>query len=115
MKVSRQADGSFRVSFELPRDVFISVTASALLLAAMVFCLAIAFVETKALPTAVASFFFSLWSIGGVFGLEAQSFPTLFDVGILVLCLFILFLLVIRFTWPSSAGLPRSGGTKVAK
>jgi lipopolysaccharide export LptBFGC system permease protein LptF len=101
--VSRQADGSFRVSFELHRDLFIPVTAGALLLGALVFCFAIAkSVETNALPTAVASFFFSLWSIRGVFGLEAQGFPTLFDVGILGLCLLILSLLLIRFAWPSS-------------
>lgn len=97
--VSRQGDGSFHVAFELRRSLFIPVTASVLFLAAVVFCIAIATsLETKALPTAVASFFFSLWSIRGVFGLEAQGFPTLFDVGILVLCLLILSLLFIRFT-----------------
>ena len=115
--VSRQADGNFHVSFELRRNSFIPIAASVLLLGALVFCFAIAtFVETKALPTAVASFFFSLWSIRGVFGPEAQGFPTLFDVGLLGLCLLILSLLFIRFIWPSSDNATvKTGRSRAAK
>lgn len=46
-------------------------------------------IETTALIRAVASYFFSLWSIRGILGLGCEGFPTLLDVGILTLCMLI--------------------------
>jgi hypothetical protein len=97
VKVTRSEDGSFRVLFGLRRDLLTRVAAIMLFAAAVIFAFAITiFAEAKTLPTAVASYFFSLWSIRGIFGLGAEGFPTLLDVGILTLCMFILLLLAVR-------------------
>jgi hypothetical protein len=97
VKVTRAEDGSFRVLFGLRRDLLTRVAAIMLFAAAVIFAFAITiFVEAKTLPTAVASYFFSLWSIRGIFGLGAEGFPTLLDVGILTLCILILVLLAVR-------------------
>ncbi len=100
VNVDRQSTGSYHVSFELRRDLFTRVTAIILFVAAVCFAFAITiFVERKAVATAVASYFFSLWSIRGIMGLGAEGFPTRLDVGILALGLLILFLLGFRFAW----------------
>lgn len=103
VNVDRLANGSYHVSFELRRGSFTRITAIILFVAAVCFAFAIAIcVERKAVATAVASYFFSLWSIRGILGLGAEGFPTRLDVGILALCLLILFLLVFRFAWAMS-------------
>ena len=95
VKVMRRA-GTFHVTFQLRRDAFITFSACFLFAAALVICFALAiFVDVKALPVPVASFFFSLWSIRSIFGLGAQGFPTLFDVGILLLGLLMVCVLII--------------------
>lgn len=97
--VQRRQDGSFQISFELRRDLLTQVTAAVLFVVAAIFAFAITlFVELKTLPTAVASYFFSLWSIRAILGLSAGGFPTLLDVAILALCLLMLVLLIIRLT-----------------
>jgi hypothetical protein len=97
VKVTRSEDGSFRVLFGLRRDLLTRVAAIVLFAAAVIFAFAITiFAEAKTLPTAVASYFFSLWSIRGIFGLGAEGFPTVLDVGILTLCMLILLLLAAR-------------------
>jgi hypothetical protein len=96
-RVQRLGDGSFRILFELRRDLLTRVAAIMLFGAAVIFAFAITiFAETKTLPTALASYFFSLWSIRGIFGLAPEGFPTLLDVGILTLCMLILVLLAVR-------------------
>jgi hypothetical protein len=101
LAVDRATDGSYLVSFFLRRNPFLRNTVCILFGAAALFSLAIAFyVDTKSLPTAVASFFFSLWSIRLIFGLDTQGFPTLFDLGILALCLLFILFLLVRFTLP---------------
>jgi hypothetical protein len=100
VNVERRPNGSYHVSFELHRDLLTGVTAILLFVAAVFFAFAITiFVERRSVATAVASYFFSLWSIRGILGLGAEGFPTRFDVGILALCLLILFLLGFRFAW----------------
>jgi hypothetical protein len=97
VKVTRSEDGSFRVSFGVKRDLLTRVAAVLLFGAAVIFAFAITMpADGKALPAALASYFFSLWSIRGVFGLGAEGFPTLLDVGILTLCMLILILLFSR-------------------
>jgi hypothetical protein len=67
-----------------------SLTKKKAVRAGVIFAFAIALgIETNALPPAVASYFFSLWSIRGIFGLGSEGFPTLLDVGILTLCMLI--------------------------
>jgi hypothetical protein len=101
LTVNRDTDASYSVSFFLRRSEFLQDTVCILFGAAALFSLAIAFyVESKSLPTAVASFFFSLWSIRLIFGLDTQGFPTLFDLGILALCLLFILLLLVRFSLP---------------
>jgi hypothetical protein len=61
VRVQRPGDGSFRISFELRRDLLTRVAAVTLFGSGVIFAFAITlFAETKTLPTAVASYFFSL-------------------------------------------------------
>jgi hypothetical protein len=97
VSVKRSDDGSLKVLFDLRRDRLTQFAAIMLFGAGVIFAFAITFsVEAKSLPTAVASYFFSLWSIRGIFGLGADGFPTLLDVGILALCMLILLSLAVR-------------------
>jgi hypothetical protein len=99
-KVLRGTDGSYQISFELRRDALTRLTAVLLVGAAALFALAITlFVDRKSLGTAVASYFFSLWSIRGIFGLGAEGFPTKLDISVLALCVLILLLLALRLLW----------------
>jgi len=94
--VQRSANGTLQVQFELRRDRLTELAATMLFLAGVIFAFAITFTGEKMLPTAIASYFFSLWSIRGIFGIGPEGFPTLLDVGILTLCMLILVLLAIR-------------------
>ena len=83
------------------RNPIVQLMATVIFLAAALFALIIPFgVKREALPTAVASFFFSLWSTRGILSSEMKVFPTLFDLGILVLCVLLVLLIGIRvITW----------------
>ena len=43
--------------------------------------------QLQNLATSMAAFFFSLWSLRGILAPMMKTFPTLFDYGILTLCL----------------------------
>ena len=90
-------NGRATVSLELRRNPLIVYTAILLLVAAAFFAVLITlFVETGPLPGALASYFFAVWSIRVLFGLTAEGFPTLFDMGIIVLVSLIPLLLFLR-------------------
>jgi hypothetical protein len=89
--------GTVDISFELRRNPLIMDTAVMLLVIAAIFAVLITTkMEIKALPGAVAAYFFSVWSIRGLFGLTPEGFPTLFDIGIVLLALLVPLLLVFR-------------------
>ena len=103
IKVHTEA-GSANISFELKRNPLIVYSAVLLLIVAAFFAISISlFVEIGPLPGALASYFFAVWSIRLLFGLTAESFPTLFDIGILLLVLLIPLLLFLRIL-----GLPQA-------
>jgi hypothetical protein len=95
--VQRLEDGSIRLRFSLRRDPFMQTFCVAVLLSGFVFILLILATQSaSALPTSVAAFFFSLWSIRGVLAPEIRIFPTIFDYGIFSLCFFALAGLILR-------------------
>lgn len=97
--VSRNPDNSYRLKFELRRNPLIVLTAVVLILAATVFLFAIVFfLKSEVLPTAIASFFFSLWSIRTILGSEMKTFPTYFDLAILSLCVLLVVSIGIRLS-----------------
>jgi len=69
----------------------------------------VVFVKKEALPTSIASFFFSLWSIRAILSSEMKTFPTVLDLAILSLCVLLLVLLGLRLAlfdvrtlWPEN-------------
>jgi hypothetical protein len=52
-----------------------------------------------ALPTSVASFFFSIWSIRGILSSEIRVFSTKFDIAILLPCVVFLPLIGLKLFW----------------
>jgi len=97
--VFRNTDNSYRVSFPIQRNPLVVLTAVVLILAASVFLFAIVFfLKSEALPTAIASFFFSLWSIRTILGSEMKTFPTYFDLAILSLCVLLVVSIGIRLS-----------------
>ena len=89
--------GSATITFELRRNPLIIYTAVLLLGVAASFAILITlFAQTGPLPGALASYFFALWTLRALFGLTAEGFPTLFDIGIVVLVLLIPVLLLLR-------------------
>jgi hypothetical protein len=74
-----------------------------LVVAALFTILITLFVEAGPLPGALASYFFAVWTIRALFGLTAEGFSTLFDIGIVLLASLIPLLLFLRVL-----GLPRT-------
>jgi hypothetical protein len=83
------------------RNPLVQLMATVIFASAALFTFIIPFtVKRDALPTAVASFFFSVWSTRGILSSEMKVFPTLFDLGILFLCVLLLLLIGVRvFMW----------------
>jgi hypothetical protein len=97
VKAPQVSSGKVHISFEVERNPLVQLTAVVLVGAAFLFVIGIAFfVRTDSLPTAVASFFFSLWSIRGILSSEMKTFPTMLDLAILSLCVLLLVALGIR-------------------
>jgi len=95
------------ISFELRRNPIIPYTAVLLLVVAVILAIGITlFVETRSLPAPLAAFFFGVWSIRQIFGLAADSFPTIFDLSVILLVAAIPVLLILRIlglpevVWP---------------
>lgn len=97
-KVRSDSSGKIRINFEMRRNPLVEVMAIVILMAAALFVVVIPFtVRAEALPTSVASFFFSIWSIRGILSSEMKVFPTRLDLMILFLCVLLLLLIGIRF------------------
>jgi hypothetical protein len=96
-EVEVKGGGKFHVSFEARRNPLVQLTAVVLVCAGFLFLVGIVgFVRTESLPTAVASFFFSLWSIRAILSSEMKTFPTNLDLAILSLCVLLLVALGVR-------------------
>ncbi len=92
--------GVYRVHFSAQRNPLVKLTAIILLCGGFLFLLAIAFyVKRDALPTAVASYFFSLWSIRSILSSEIKSFPTKLDLAILSFCVVLLIGVALRLAF----------------
>ena len=102
----RHADGSIRLRFLLKRDPFTQILCGLILVAGLCFAVLILATQTAAaLGSSVAAFFFSLWSLRGVLATQIQTFPTLFDYMIVLLCSFMLLGLILRvLTHPELMG-----------
>lgn len=91
------ADGSIRLRFLVKRDPFTQILCGLILVAGLCFAILILATQTAAaLGSSVAAFFFSLWSLRGVLATQIQTFPTLFDYAIVLLCSFMLLGLILR-------------------
>jgi hypothetical protein len=89
--------GALQFSFELKRNPLVQVTAVVLLAGAFIFVLAIVlFVKTESLPTAIASYFFSLWSVRSILSAEIKTFPTILDIAVLGLSVLLVVMVGIR-------------------
>lgn len=101
-------NGSLRVRFLLKRNLFTQVLCALILVAGLSFAVLILATQTlSALGSSVAAFFFSLWSLRGVLASQIQTFPTLLDYAIVLLCCFMLTGLVWRVaTHPELTGTP---------
>lgn len=88
---NRQPDGSLRIRFLLRRSLFTQALCILILAAGLLFAVLILATQTaSALGSSVASFFFSLWSLRGVLSSQIQTFPTMLDYAIVLLCCFML-------------------------
>jgi hypothetical protein len=97
VRASSVAGDTLHLRFEMRRNPLVQLMASVVFVAAALFALIIPFsVKKDALPTAVSSFFFSVWSTRGILSSEMTVFPTRFDVGILFLCVLLMLLIGIR-------------------
>jgi len=98
--VSNISPGKAHIHFVALRNQFVRLTAIVLVGAGAMFLLAIVFfVKRESLPTSVASYFFSLWSIRSILSSEMKTFPTYLDYMILCLCISLLILLSIRLAF----------------
>jgi hypothetical protein len=103
--VTRDGPGKIRVHFEMRRNPLVRMMAIVIMGAASLFVLLIPFtVRLEALPTSVASFFFSIWSIRGVLSSEMKVFPTVLDIAILFLCVLLLLLSASEFFTAGAGG-----------
>lgn len=95
--VERKAPNVLHISFEARRNPLVQTTSVVLIIAGFLFLIGIIFfVKRENLPTSIASFFFSLWSIRAILASEMKTFPTVLDLAILSLCVLLLVSLGIR-------------------
>ncbi len=96
-RVERRNANTVHVSFEARRNPLVQLTAVVLVSAGLLFLVGIVgFVKRESLPAAIASFFFSLWSIRAILSSEMKTFPTVLDLAILSLCVLLLVALGVR-------------------
>lgn len=94
----RQAmDGKWQIQFELRRNSLVQLAAAVLAGGALVFLVFILQLpNVESLAPAVASYFFSLWSIRNILGGSIRVFPTLLDCWLLTLSTLLIVGLVAR-------------------
>ena len=109
----QEKDGSLRIGFLLRRNLFTQALCALILVAGITFAVLILATQTPAaLGSSVAAFFFSLWSLRGVLASQIQTFPTLLDYAIVLLCSFMLIGLIWRVaTHPELTGKPPDTAT----
>lgn len=96
-KLTTYPSGQLHLNFEMRRNPLVKLMAIVILLVAALFVLIIPFaVKLETLPTAVASFFFSIWSIRGILNPEIPVFPSRLDLIVLCLCILLVPLIGIR-------------------
>ena len=93
LSANRSDDGLYHVEFRLSRNPLVQLTAVLLCAASLAFLVLTAFMKSESLPTSVASFFFSLWSVRAILSSQIKTFPTLLDGFILTLCATLLLIL----------------------
>jgi hypothetical protein len=95
LHVDRLNTGHFHIKFGLDRSPFIELYVVALTIASVVFLILILQInQLTTLATSIASFFLALWSLRRIFDPQIKTFPTLFDHGILSICMLALFCLL---------------------
>lgn len=83
---------------DVRRNRLVQLVAVVIFSAAALFTILVPFtVKRDSLAAAIASFFFSVWSTRGILSSQMKVFPTLFDLGILSLCVLLLLFLAVRF------------------
>ena len=88
MQVNRPQARTVHIRFGLDRSPIIQLFAVMLVVAPIGFLvLILRTAQLQNLATSMAAFFFSLWSLRGILAPMMKTFPTLFDYGILTLCL----------------------------
>jgi hypothetical protein len=98
VKITNFGAQGFRAQFEMRRNPLVQMTATVLMAAAFLFLVPIVWsVKKESVPTAIASYFFSLWSIRGILGSEMKTFPTRLDLAILCLCVLLVVSMGLRF------------------
>lgn len=98
LKANRSGDGLYHIELNLSRNPLVQLTAVILGVASLAFLVLAAFMKPETLPTSVASFFFSLWSIRAILSSQIKTFPTLLDSFILTLCATLLLILGWKLT-----------------
>jgi hypothetical protein len=99
LNVQERSGSGLEIKFEERRNRVVQLTAVLLVVAAFLFLLGIVlFAKSESLPTSIASFFFSLWSIRSILSSEIKTFPTILDLAILFLCVFLLVLIGVRIS-----------------
>ncbi len=87
----RDGSGTIKISFVLHRNLFTQVLSVLLFVSSLLFAVLILQLNDKgSLASAVAAFFFSIWSLRGILGEQIRTFPTVFDYAVFLLCSFML-------------------------
>lgn len=109
--VRRTSANTVHIAFELRRNPLVTLTAVILIVAGVLFLIAIVvFIKIESMPTSVASFFFSLWSIRTILSSEIKTFPTTLDLAILSLCVALLVALGVRLAIKEIPALDKPDG-----
>lgn len=97
LQASRNPDGSLDIRFNLTRSPLVQLVAVVLCFAMVIFGITMFGLKSyESLATAVASYFFSLWSIRHIVSSEVRIFPSLLDMFILTVSVLVLTGLVWR-------------------
>lgn len=97
LAAKREVDGQLAIKFSLYRSPLVKLAAVILCVAATVFLVLIPALESnERVATAVASYFFALWSIRNILSSQIRIFPTLLDCYVLTLCVGMVCVLIWR-------------------
>jgi hypothetical protein len=92
MRIQRGVLGEASISFAMRRNTFVQVSSLILGAGAFLFCaLILVTKDPNSLATAVASYFFTIWSVRSIVSTHIRVFPTLLDLWLLALSILLLF------------------------